>query len=122
MGIFSSNKTTFPWHDLTSLEQLNELLKSDSIFILFKHSTRCSISSFAKRNFEREFDVNSEVPCYYIDLITYKDVSNEIALKLNVYHQSPQVFLVQNNAVLYTESHESIDASLINKLTKGKNE
>lgn len=116
MGFFSSNKSTFPWQELTSMEQLRALLTSDAKYIIFKHSTRCSISSFAKRNFEKEFNIESTIPCYYLDLISYRDISNEIASELNIQHQSPQAFLIDNKQVIYHASHESIDANEINSL------
>jgi bacillithiol system protein YtxJ len=116
MGFFSSNKSTFPWQELTSMEQLQSLLDSDSKFILFKHSTRCSISSFAKRNFEKEFNLESAIPCYYLDLIAFRELSNEIASQLKIQHQSPQAFLIDNKHVIYHASHESIDGNEINNL------
>ncbi len=115
MGLFSTNKSVFPWIELTSISQLEEILNSTEKIVIFKHSIRCSISSFALRNFEREFDQNSNIPCYLLDLISHRDVSNEIAEKLNVMHQSPQVFLIENKNVLYTATHEQIDATQIIK-------
>jgi bacillithiol system protein YtxJ len=116
MGLFSSNKSTFPWVEITSIEQLKNLLDSESKYVIFKHSTRCSISSFAKRNFEKEFDLSLSIPCYYLDLIQYRDISNTIANELNVQHQSPQVFLIDNKQVVYHASHENIDGQKINSL------
>ncbi len=113
MGLFSTNKSVFPWIELTSTSQLEKILNSTGKIVIFKHSIRCSISSFALKNFEREFEQNLNIPCYLLDLINHRDVSNEIADKLNVMHQSPQLFLIENNTVLYTATHEQIDATKI---------
>ncbi|MES2590145.1 MAG: bacillithiol system redox-active protein YtxJ [Bacteroidota bacterium] len=117
MGLFSTNKTSFPWIALNSLEQLEEVINSESKIVLFKHSTRCSISSFALRNFEREFDSNSDISCYLVDLISFREVSNAISEKTKVMHQSPQVVFLDNKKVVYSASHEQISAEKINKLS-----
>jgi bacillithiol system protein YtxJ len=116
MGIFSSNKSDFPWIQLSSSEQLNKILNGKSTFLIFKHSTRCSISSFALRNFEKEFNLELKMNCYFLDLIQYRTLSNEIAEKLNVFHQSPQILFVRNGELVYNASHEQIDAQRINTL------
>lgn len=116
MGFFSSNASKFPWKQLTSIDQLEEVLSNDSKIIIFKHSTRCSISSFALKNFEKEFKEREEISCFLVDLLNYRDVSNKIAEKTGITHESPQVFLIENGKVLHSASHEQINALEINKL------
>lgn len=115
MGLFSSNKTAFNWTELETATQLNELLENttEKPVLFFKHSTRCSISSFALRNFEREWNVNQDVTCVFLDLIKHRDLSNLLAEKLHVVHQSPQVILVHDNKVIHHSSHQDIDAETI---------
>ncbi len=114
MGWFSSNKSTgLPWKRLTSIEQLDEVLaqSSEKPILLFKHSTRCSISSMALSGFERSYDAPEEdMDIYYLDLIAHRDVSNAIAEKTGVVHQSPQVIVLKNNEITYTATHSGIDA------------
>lgn len=116
MGLFTSNKSTFPWTKLTSLEQLDEILTSDKKILIFKHSTRCSISSMALNNFEREFEADEQMETYFLDLLQHRDISNAIAEKANVYHQSPQVIVFENQKSIYNASHGQIDALTINNL------
>jgi bacillithiol system protein YtxJ len=119
MGFFSSNKSNdsaFPWITLDSSEQLSQILENEDASLIFKHSTRCSISSFAKRNFEKNFNVDSSIKVYLLDLLNHREISSEIAEKTGVYHQSPQAILVQNGKALYNASHESIDALEIQKI------
>ncbi|MFN5418697.1 MAG: bacillithiol system redox-active protein YtxJ [Flavobacteriia bacterium] len=116
MGLFTSNNSTFPWTKLTSLEQLDEILTSDKKVLIFKHSTRCSISSMALNNFEREFTLDEQIETYFLDLLQHRDISNAIAEKANVYHQSPQVIVFENKKSIYNASHGQIDALTINKL------
>ncbi len=98
------------------MEQLKEILHSDKKVLIFKHSTRCSISSMALNNFEREFEINENIDTYFLDLLKHRDVSDAIAEKANVYHQSPQVIVFENEKSIYDASHGQIDALTINKL------
>ena len=115
MGWFSNNKNSkVDWVELTSLHGLDELLsKSENPILLFKHCTRCSISSMAKRRLEDDWDLQDEVTPIYLDLIAYRDVSNEIAERLKVVHQSPQIILVKNGLVMHHASHNQISVSEI---------
>jgi bacillithiol system protein YtxJ len=100
------------WIPLTDLSQLNEIieLSNEKPISIFKHSTRCSISRFALKQFENEFDSADATDTYFLDLIEYRDVSNEIANRFQVVHQSPQVLLIKNGQSVYDASHSDIDA------------
>lgn len=110
-----SNKSAFPWIQLSTENTLDEIieLSFQKPVILFKHSTRCSISSMALSRFEREWDLSQHVELFYLDLIAFRELSNEIARVLNVEHQSPQVFLLKNGEVIYNASHNGISAQEI---------
>jgi bacillithiol system protein YtxJ len=94
------------WKTLDSEKQFLDLLSSEPLFAIFKHSTRCSISSMAKSRVEREW--NLEFPIYYLDLIQFRSVSNLIAEKSGVVHQSPQLIVFQNGLPIYDASHSGI--------------
>ncbi|MGY6562939.1 MAG: bacillithiol system redox-active protein YtxJ [Luteibaculaceae bacterium] len=127
MGIFSflsgpdkqagkenTNGSSVPWITLTKEEQLDALeAESEDIPVLiFKHSTRCGISSMAKRRIEREWPfANDEVKIYYLDLLNYRSISNQIVKKWDVEHQSPQLIGLKNRKVFYHDSHDSIDVA-----------
>ena len=106
----SSDSTAFDWKPLTSEEQFNQLLSEEGPLAIFKHSTRCSISSMAKNRVERDWKSDS-VPVYLIDVIQHRNVSNLIASALEVIHQSPQLILVQNGAAVHHASHNGISAN-----------
>jgi bacillithiol system protein YtxJ len=86
-------------------------LDKESLFAIFKHSTRCSISSMAKNRVERDWDL--DFPIYYLDLIQYRSISNLIAAKSGIEHQSPQLIVFQNGLPVYDASHNAIDANEI---------
>ena len=97
------------WNDLTDESQLAEIktLSATQPVIIFKHSTRCSISSMAKTRLERAMAPES-VAFYYLDLIHYRSISNKITDVFGVHHESPQVLLIRNGVCVYDESHNGI--------------
>jgi bacillithiol system protein YtxJ len=99
------------WRPLTDFGQLNEIidLSTEKPVLIFKHSTRCSISRMVLKQFENEFDLQDKVIPYFIDLLEFRNVSNEIASRFVVTHQSPQIILVKDGKAVYNASHESID-------------
>lgn len=108
-----------PWIELKSVQQLHDIYNtpSDKLKVFFKHSTRCSISSMALRNFQAEWNLNNDcAELYLLDLISFRDVSNEIAELTGVQHQSPQAIVLKDKQVKYHESHSHIDAGEIQKL------
>ncbi|MFQ3577118.1 MAG: bacillithiol system redox-active protein YtxJ [Cytophagales bacterium] len=100
------------WENLSSIEQAKELIASSvsKPVVFFKHSTRCSISSSSLARVERQWksDLDSKFRFVFLDLIKHRDVSNFLAEKLNVEHQSPQMILVKNNQAVFDSSHNAI--------------
>lgn len=97
------------WIKLTSAEQLTEIKERSNSKpqVIFKHSTRCSVSSMAKNRLERS-EPPQNADFYYLDLIAYRSISNQIADEFQVYHESPQVLVIKNGACVYDESHSAI--------------
>jgi bacillithiol system protein YtxJ len=97
------------WIPLTSDQDFEKLLQESEMQpqVIFKHSTRCSISSMAKSRIDKT-PSNSTINFHYLDLITYRALSNKISEHFSVYHESPQVLLIKNGTCVYDESHLSI--------------
>ena len=108
----NSNASKINWIELTDLGQLNEImdLSHEQPVVIFKHSSRCSISRMALKQFENEFDLEGSVTPYFLDLLNYRDISNEISTRFEVYHQSPQLLLIKEGKSVYDVSHSDIDA------------
>ncbi len=108
-------KSNVNWTELTDILQLNEIqaISIEKPVAIFKHSTRCSISRMALKQFEREYDLEGVVDAYFLDLIAHRDISNEIALRFNVHHESPQLILIKNGKAVYNVSHSDIDAQAL---------
>lgn len=99
------------WTALTELEQLDELIdtsKKIPVFI-FKHSTRCGISNMVLRVFEANYNFTEEkIKPYFLDLLRYREISNEIASRFGVPHESPQLLVIKQGKVIYHTSHSDI--------------
>jgi bacillithiol system protein YtxJ len=123
MGLFTRNteKSTFPWEYITSTEQLTEVLATteQQPVLLFKHSTRCSISSMALHGFERNWQAEGNLcGLYFIDLLKHREVSNLVAELTGIAHQSPQVIVIKGKEIVYDASHSSIDARRIESILR----
>lgn len=109
--------TEVPWHPLTRMEQLEELKKESEskTVVIFKHSTRCGISRMVLRNFESEYPAvaDDEVKLYFLDLLSNRELSDEIASRFQVRHESPQLIVIKQGQVVSHESHHGIKAGLI---------
>ncbi len=96
------------WVPITSKEQIPEILNQSSEYpcLIFKHSTRCSISSMAKMRLESSWDFETQaLKAYYLDLIAHRDISSHIAEQLQVHHESPQIILIEKGEVVLDASH-----------------
>jgi len=98
------------WIHLTQEAQLQDIVEksTDKPQVIFKHSTRCSISSMAKGRLERSTPPG-EADFYFLDLIAHRNISNKIASDFQVYHESPQILVIKNGECIYDESHGAID-------------
>lgn len=116
----STNKEekVLPWIPLTELSQL-EIIEQKSHLktqVVFKHSTRCGISSMVLNQFVDAygFSVN-DLDLYYLDLLNYRDISNEVGYKFQVIHQSPQLIVIKKGVVQAYASHGDINAVDLNE-------
>lgn len=100
------------WNHLTATDQIDQIKQesANKPILLFKHSTRCSISGMAENRLERAWD-EEEIPTmdiYHLDLIRHRDISDYIASTFNVPHESPQVLIISDGHCIYHNSHMGI--------------
>jgi bacillithiol system protein YtxJ len=97
------------WIDLNNIRQLAEIkeLSKTRPQVIFKHSTRCSISTMAKSRLERNVQPDSG-DFYFLDLLKHRSISDQVAEDFAVTHESPQVLLIKNTECVYEESHSGI--------------
>jgi bacillithiol system protein YtxJ len=110
------------WIKLNNTDQLYQLIKdSDSRPVLiFKHSTRCSISRAALDRLERNWKKEEvgHLDTYFLDLLTYRGISNEIESLLKVEHESPQLLVLNKGKVIFHQSHFAIDYHELSPIIK----
>jgi len=105
------NKSEIPWIMLSSLDQLDEIIDKSSgkPQVIFKHSTTCGISRMVLNMFKSGYSLESgQMDLYFLDLHSYREVSNGVAQKFQVLHQSPQLLVVKNGVVVAHNSHGAI--------------
>lgn len=104
------------WNLLNTANGL-EVLKENSMKkpqVIFKHSTRCSISSMAKRRLERTWNIEEDkVDIHYLDLIAYRSISNLVADNFGVTHESPQILVIKEKQAVFHTSHNDISVDVI---------
>jgi len=96
---------------ITKEDQLEELLNvsKQKPVLLFKHSSSCGISAMVLKHFENNLlDKNDDYNYYFLDLLKYRNISNLIAKKFQIMHQSPQLILIKNGKVVDHSSHYGI--------------
>jgi bacillithiol system protein YtxJ len=110
------------WNKLESEEQLEQIKNEskDNHILIFKHSTRCPISSMALDRIERSWkdEEMKSISPYYLDLVALRNVSSKTAEIFNVKHESPQVLLIDNGSCVYDASHMNISYESLKKAAK----
>lgn len=110
------------WKNLTDLSQINEIQQSSGYSLIFKHSTRCSVSMMAKRRFELDWDaIPADTSFYFLDLIAYRTISSQLAETFHVHHESPQILLIKDGECILDASHADISAEEVAEVVKTNN-
>jgi len=112
------DKKELHWILLNSIKQLDEIrFKSRTkTQLIFKHSTRCGISRMVMNQFTKDYGFSkNDFDLYYLDILNFRDISNEIAKAFEVWHESPQLLIIKNGVVVAYESHGAINDIELNQ-------
>ncbi|WP_276481046.1 bacillithiol system redox-active protein YtxJ [Paraflavitalea pollutisoli] len=104
------------WNTVTNQADFYTLLEnsSEKPQIIFKDSLTCGISAYAKERLQTGYDlIKDKASFHYLDLLTFRPISNLIAQELKVTHQSPQIIVLKDKKVVYTTSHHAINPATI---------
>jgi bacillithiol system protein YtxJ len=109
------------WITLNSEEQLRQLNddSSEKPQIIYKHSTRCSISTIVKNRIDRN-NPPEGVDFYFLDIINHRQISNKIANDYDIHHESPQLLIIRDGKCIYDESHTSIHMDEVESVLNNK--
>ncbi len=102
-----------PWKILNTMGQLNQIAKDSKSkpVAIYKHSTTCGISGMVMRGLQSQYDIEeSALDFYYLDLKAFREISNEVAARFQVWHESPQIILIKNGTAVYHASHSAVNA------------
>ena len=104
-------EASFPWIPLEDAELLENLERktAPSCQVVFKHSTRCGLSSMMVRRFEATWGAHGRDASFYLlDLIRYRQLSEALAERFQLWHQSPQVLIIRDGVLVGSASHGDI--------------
>jgi bacillithiol system protein YtxJ len=100
------------WIELNDVAQLDALdaTSADRPVLIFKHSTRCSISSAALGRLERAWSVHDDAKhvVYFLDLLRFRSISDAIEQRYGVQHESPQSLVIRNGKCVDVSAHFGI--------------
>lgn len=100
-------------HDIDALSERSKHIPC----LIFKHSTRCSISSLVKYRLEENWDIPADrLEPYFLDLIRFRETSNYVADAFDVYHESPQILLLVDGECILDDSHLDISVDEIKEM------
>jgi bacillithiol system protein YtxJ len=102
------------WIHLTDEEQLKQIVSKSQLKpqVIFKHSTRCSISAVALQRLQK-VSQPSDIDFYFLDLLAHRNISNKICEMFKVEHESPQILVIRDGDCIYDESHMGISMNEI---------
>lgn len=102
---------------IDTLEQFEDLLKQEDKFFILKHSLTCPISHAAYQEYEKYAAENQGVSTYYLAVQDARPLSNEIAEKFEIKHESPQALLIKNGEAIWNASHWKITKRSLTNVT-----
>lgn len=100
-----------PWVPLSRIEQLDAIVEKSHSRpqVIFKHSTTCGISRMVLNMFNGNYGLSDgQMDFYFLDLHQYRLVSDGVATRFGVVHQSPQLLVIKNGEVVAHDSHGAI--------------
>ena len=110
------------WISLKDSQQLDEILAESKgkPVLIYKHSSRCNISRTAFDRLERKWDTSAvgEIKRYFLDLISYREISDRVAEMFQVEHHSPQILVISDGKSVLDLSHYDIDFDRIKLVIK----
>lgn len=112
------------WESISDTESLQTIIANSEVKpqLLFKHSSRCFISTIVRSKFDDANDPEL-IDYLHIDVLSSRSLSSLIAKHFGIQHESPQAILVFKGDCVLDESHQSIDPAefieVAHEVTKG---
>jgi len=103
---------------IEAIEDLSTMLAGERA-ILFKHSSRCELSAWARRHVEKFVATCPSANVFVINVIENRSMSSEVENLLGVRHETPQVILVEGGQAVRQASHRKVRIKTLNKWWDG---
>lgn len=111
-SVTKKEKKVLPWIALTDLQQLNNIQEKSKTKtqVIFKYSIRCGVSRMVLNQFVDAYELTEQdLDLYFLDLISNREVSNEVGYKFQVMHESPQLLVIKKGVVVAHGSHSGVN-------------
>src|SRR6266542_2071675 len=97
------------WIHLTDEDQLQNIIvrSQEKPQVIFKYSNRCYSSELIFQRLQQDC-CPEKIDFYFLDLVTFRNISDKISETFNVDHQSPQILLIKDGECIFNESHSEI--------------
>ncbi|SMO53679.1 bacillithiol system redox-active protein YtxJ [Gracilimonas mengyeensis] len=108
--------STINWENIHSEEELDDILMASNQKpqVIYKHSPRCATSFFALKNLKAlSAEDARKADFYLVDVIAERSISNLVAEKLGIRHESPQLFIIKNGDVQWHGSHHQVNSDVV---------
>lgn len=91
--------------DIQTIDRLDEIDQASfqEPQIIYKHSTTCELNQMTWNELQQ-----SDFDLHYLDLLTYRPISNAIEARYQVRHESPQILIIKDGKCIYHVSHRKI--------------
>lgn len=120
MGLFNRNNVIPKnWIPLTEESQIKDIINAshEKPQVIFKDSTTCGISAGVKHGLVGDWSkIDGSIDLHYLDLLSYRSVSNKVAEVSEVTHQSPQVIIYHYGKVVADTSHHAINVRYVEEV------
>jgi bacillithiol system protein YtxJ len=106
---------------LSSGTSVDELLREELV-IIFKHSSACPVSWAAHAQVTRFLRANPGAPVRLLPVIKERPLSQRIAAATGLRHESPQIIMLRQGAVVGSASHGAITCEGLSQMLRGQTE
>lgn len=106
-----------PFRPVCDLHQLEQVLRESESHpvLIFKHSVTCGISAMAHDALQPLGRADGVPPVYMVSVQSGRAVSDAIASRLGIRHESPQILLVVHRQVTWAASHYRVSAAEVGR-------
>jgi bacillithiol system protein YtxJ len=98
------------YEQISTIEQADDHIAADTPTFIMKHSAACPVSAWALQEFKKYVQAHPDQPAGLVTVQHARDVSNHIAHRLGIRHETPQILLVQDGKTLWSGSHGDVTA------------